>query len=115
MIYSDPSNLQRTSPMRDRRQGIKPRIPLKRTRNYWEDLPQRDIIQKTNENDQRLKFQNVQNSARKHSQDYRQSSYYPCHRREMETEENTLTPSCSQRVLNRPGSPVASNQSGTRG
>ncbi|MBW0571326.1 hypothetical protein O181_111041 [Austropuccinia psidii MF-1] len=66
-IYSDPSTFQRTFPMEDGRQGIKPRTPLERTRKYWEDLPQRDILQRTNENHQRLKLKEVKNYERKGS------------------------------------------------
>ncbi|MBW0568962.1 hypothetical protein O181_108677, partial [Austropuccinia psidii MF-1] len=47
-VYSNPSNLQRTSPAENGRQGIQPRFPLERTcRNYTEDFPQRDILQRT--------------------------------------------------------------------
>ncbi|MBW0557532.1 hypothetical protein O181_097247 [Austropuccinia psidii MF-1] len=48
IVYSNPSNLQRTSPMENGRQGIQPRVPLQRTcRKYSEDFPQRDILQRT--------------------------------------------------------------------
>ncbi|MBW0536912.1 hypothetical protein O181_076627 [Austropuccinia psidii MF-1] len=47
-VYSNPSNLQRTSPMEDGRQGIQPRVSLERTcRKYSEYFTQRDIIQST--------------------------------------------------------------------
>ncbi|MBW0557184.1 hypothetical protein O181_096899 [Austropuccinia psidii MF-1] len=47
-VYYNPSNIQRTSPMENGRQGIQPRAPLERTcRKYSEDLPQRDILQRT--------------------------------------------------------------------
>ncbi|MBW0573742.1 hypothetical protein O181_113457 [Austropuccinia psidii MF-1] len=47
-VYSNPSNLQRTSPMENGRQGIEPRVPLERTcRKYSHDFPQRDILQRT--------------------------------------------------------------------
>ncbi|MBW0547526.1 hypothetical protein O181_087241 [Austropuccinia psidii MF-1] len=47
-VYSNPSNLQRTSPMDNGRQGIQPRVPLERTcRKYAEYFPQRDILQRT--------------------------------------------------------------------
>ncbi|MBW0516994.1 hypothetical protein O181_056709 [Austropuccinia psidii MF-1] len=45
-VYYNPSNLQRTSPMENGRQGIQPRVPLEITcRNYSEDFPQREILQ----------------------------------------------------------------------
>ncbi|MBW0539572.1 hypothetical protein O181_079287 [Austropuccinia psidii MF-1] len=73
--------------MGEERQGIKNRIPLERTRKYWEYLTQKDILQRTNEIHQRVKFkQEVQTSERKGSQYHIQSSYYLCHRREMEPE-----------------------------
>ncbi|MBW0555307.1 hypothetical protein O181_095022 [Austropuccinia psidii MF-1] len=47
-VCSNPSNLPRTSPMENGRQGIKTRFPLQRTcRKYSEDFPQRDILQRT--------------------------------------------------------------------
>ncbi|MBW0561509.1 hypothetical protein O181_101224 [Austropuccinia psidii MF-1] len=47
-VYSNPSNLQRTSPMETCRQGIQPRVPLEKTcRKYSEDFPQKDILQRT--------------------------------------------------------------------
>ncbi|MBW0479046.1 hypothetical protein O181_018761 [Austropuccinia psidii MF-1] len=47
-FYSNPTNLQRTSPVENGRQGIQPRVPLEITfRNYPEDFPQRDILQRT--------------------------------------------------------------------
>ncbi|MBW0492413.1 hypothetical protein O181_032128 [Austropuccinia psidii MF-1] len=46
-VFSNPSNLPRTSPMENGRQGIKTRFPLQRTfRKYSEDFPQRDILQR---------------------------------------------------------------------
>ncbi|MBW0513634.1 hypothetical protein O181_053349 [Austropuccinia psidii MF-1] len=46
--YYSPSNIQRTSPVEIGRQGIKPRVPLEKTcRNYPQDFPQRDILQRT--------------------------------------------------------------------
>ncbi|MBW0574236.1 hypothetical protein O181_113951 [Austropuccinia psidii MF-1] len=46
--YCNPSNLQRTSPIENGRQGNQPRVPLERTcRNYSEYFPQRDILQRT--------------------------------------------------------------------
>ncbi|MBW0541788.1 hypothetical protein O181_081503 [Austropuccinia psidii MF-1] len=47
-VYSNPSDLPRTSPMENGRQGIQTRVPLQRAcRKYSEDFPQRDILQKT--------------------------------------------------------------------
>ncbi|MBW0557533.1 hypothetical protein O181_097248 [Austropuccinia psidii MF-1] len=47
-VYSNPSNLQRASPVENGRQGIKARVPLERAcRKYPEDLPQRAILQRT--------------------------------------------------------------------
>ncbi|MBW0586160.1 hypothetical protein O181_125875 [Austropuccinia psidii MF-1] len=47
-VYSNPSNLQRNSPMENGRQGIQPKAPVGRTcRKYSEDFPQRDILQRT--------------------------------------------------------------------
>ncbi|MBW0547239.1 hypothetical protein O181_086954 [Austropuccinia psidii MF-1] len=47
-FYSNPSNLQRASPMENGRQGIQPRAPLARTwGKYLEYFPQRDIFQRT--------------------------------------------------------------------
>ena len=47
-VCSNPSNLPRTSPMGNGRQGIQTRFPLQRTcRKYSEDFPQRDILQRT--------------------------------------------------------------------
>ncbi|MBW0550184.1 hypothetical protein O181_089899 [Austropuccinia psidii MF-1] len=46
--YYNPSNLQRTCPMGNGRQGIKPRVTPERTcRNHSEDFHQRDILQRT--------------------------------------------------------------------
>ncbi|MBW0553597.1 hypothetical protein O181_093312 [Austropuccinia psidii MF-1] len=47
-VCSNPSNLQKASPMENGRQGIQTRVPLQRTcRNYSEDFPQKDILQRT--------------------------------------------------------------------
>ncbi|MBW0507916.1 hypothetical protein O181_047631 [Austropuccinia psidii MF-1] len=47
-VCSNPSDLPRTSPMGNGRQGIQTRFPLQRTcRKYSEDFPQRDIRKKT--------------------------------------------------------------------
>ncbi|MBW0468626.1 hypothetical protein O181_008341 [Austropuccinia psidii MF-1] len=47
-VCSNPSNIPRTSPMGNGIQGIKIRVSLQRTcRNYSEDFPQRDILQRT--------------------------------------------------------------------
>ncbi|MBW0525211.1 hypothetical protein O181_064926 [Austropuccinia psidii MF-1] len=47
-LLSNPSNLQRTSPMENGRQEIQPRVPLERTcRKYSEYFSQRDILQRT--------------------------------------------------------------------
>ncbi|MBW0466144.1 hypothetical protein O181_005859 [Austropuccinia psidii MF-1] len=47
-IYSNPSNLQRTSPVENGKKGTQPRVPLERAcRKYLEDIPQRDILQRT--------------------------------------------------------------------
>ncbi|MBW0543514.1 hypothetical protein O181_083229 [Austropuccinia psidii MF-1] len=47
-VCSNPSNLPRTFPMGNGRQGIQTRFPLQRTcRKYSEDFPQRDILQRT--------------------------------------------------------------------
>ncbi|MBW0479905.1 hypothetical protein O181_019620 [Austropuccinia psidii MF-1] len=47
-VCSNPSNLPRTSPMGNGRQGIQTRLPLQRTcGKYSEDFPQRDILQRT--------------------------------------------------------------------
>ncbi|MBW0483800.1 hypothetical protein O181_023515 [Austropuccinia psidii MF-1] len=85
---SDPSHTHTTSPMEKGRQGIQPRAPLESTCiKYPEDFPQRDIIQRTHENNQRVKFQQeVQNYERKRIQDNRKSSYYLSYREEMEPE-----------------------------
>ncbi|MBW0539819.1 hypothetical protein O181_079534 [Austropuccinia psidii MF-1] len=72
--------------MEDVIQGIQPRITLERTRKYWEELPQRNILQRNNENHQNLKLKKVQNSERKGSQDYIKSSYYMTNGRPMEPE-----------------------------
>ncbi|MBW0572303.1 hypothetical protein O181_112018 [Austropuccinia psidii MF-1] len=46
-VYSKTSNLQRTAPMGNGRQGIEPRVPLERNcRKYSEDFPQRNILQR---------------------------------------------------------------------
>ncbi|MBW0481159.1 hypothetical protein O181_020874 [Austropuccinia psidii MF-1] len=46
-VYSNPSNIQRNSPLENGRQGIQPRAPLERTcRKYSEDFPKRDIVQR---------------------------------------------------------------------
>ncbi|MBW0520453.1 hypothetical protein O181_060168 [Austropuccinia psidii MF-1] len=86
--YSDPSNLQRNSPMENGRQLIQPRVPLERTsRKYLKNFPQRDILQRTHENPNRVKFQQeVQNSEKKGSQEYRESSYYLTYGEEVEPE-----------------------------
>ncbi|MBW0504474.1 hypothetical protein O181_044189 [Austropuccinia psidii MF-1] len=48
-VYCNQSNLQRTSPMQNCRQGIQLRVLLERTcRKYLENFPQRDILQRTN-------------------------------------------------------------------
>ncbi|MBW0539884.1 hypothetical protein O181_079599 [Austropuccinia psidii MF-1] len=48
IVFSNPSNLQRTSPMENGRQRIQPRVPLQRTcRKYSENFPQRGILQRT--------------------------------------------------------------------
>ncbi|MBW0467074.1 hypothetical protein O181_006789 [Austropuccinia psidii MF-1] len=47
-VFSNPSNLQRASPMENGRQGIQTRAPLQRTcRKYSEDFCQKDILQRT--------------------------------------------------------------------
>ncbi|MBW0549304.1 hypothetical protein O181_089019 [Austropuccinia psidii MF-1] len=47
-VCSNPSNLPRTSLMRNGRRGIQTRFQLQRTcRKYSEDVPQRDILQRT--------------------------------------------------------------------
>ncbi|MBW0546321.1 hypothetical protein O181_086036 [Austropuccinia psidii MF-1] len=47
IAYSNPENLQRTSPMKNGRQGIEPRAPLRRAcRKYSEDFPQRYILER---------------------------------------------------------------------
>ncbi|MBW0546107.1 hypothetical protein O181_085822 [Austropuccinia psidii MF-1] len=47
-VYYNLSNLQRTSPMQNSRQGTQPRIALEKTcRKYSKDSPQRDILQRT--------------------------------------------------------------------
>ncbi|MBW0480903.1 hypothetical protein O181_020618 [Austropuccinia psidii MF-1] len=47
-VCSNPSNLQRTSPTGNGRQGIHTRVPLQRTcRKYSEDFPQEYILQRT--------------------------------------------------------------------
>ncbi|MBW0576763.1 hypothetical protein O181_116478 [Austropuccinia psidii MF-1] len=47
-VCSKPSNIPRSSPMENGRQGIKTRFPLQRTcRTYSEDFSQRDILQRT--------------------------------------------------------------------
>ncbi|MBW0573891.1 hypothetical protein O181_113606 [Austropuccinia psidii MF-1] len=47
-VFPNPSNLQRTYPMENGIQEIKPRVPPERTcRKYSEDFPQRDILQRT--------------------------------------------------------------------
>ncbi|MBW0541237.1 hypothetical protein O181_080952 [Austropuccinia psidii MF-1] len=47
-VDSNQSNIQRTSPVENGRQGIQTSVPLERTcRKYPEDFPQRDILQRT--------------------------------------------------------------------
>ncbi|MBW0577987.1 hypothetical protein O181_117702 [Austropuccinia psidii MF-1] len=47
-IYPNPSNLQRTSPVENGRKGTRPRVPLEiACRKYPENIPQRDILQRT--------------------------------------------------------------------
>ncbi|MBW0529590.1 hypothetical protein O181_069305 [Austropuccinia psidii MF-1] len=102
--------------MENCRQEIQNRVPLKRAcRNYSEDFPQGDILQRTHENHQRVKSQQeFQNYGRKGSQDYRQLSYYLSYREAMEPERETLNPSGSQGVVKKPNFPVASHHSGPR-
>ncbi|MBW0469627.1 hypothetical protein O181_009342 [Austropuccinia psidii MF-1] len=83
---SAPPTTQRSFPMEHGQQEVQPSIPLGRTSSKLpEDMSQRDNLQRTYGNNQRLKtLQAVQTPSGEGNQDKGESSHYPSHRRTAE-------------------------------